>query len=475
MNNKNNKLDLERIVISLLFRDQISLTNYKIEPDMFVNKDFKYYVQTICNLKGKLSTSESNQRYLAKSIYGDNIFFNTDYMAYIQSVYNVDTLMDMFNTSVIQRQAQEMINNNVNYSAEQTSTRNLEITFNKLQNLSASLDVSARNEIIDIFENYKEYYKNTAETANQELLGMNNQSPIIGIPSGINELDFITKGFKPSEYIILAGRPSMGKTSAALDIVASAITRDKSVLFLSLEMSANQIIARLLPKIDRQLSLDNTFLAQDSINFQNQIYDALEFLKGKKFYIEDFSKKTSMGLSDCEKTISLISKKFEGNIDLIVLDYIQMLENESKSLNENTQISEVSARIKRLAKKTGASWIVLSQLNRGLETRADKRPLAADLRNSGSLEQDADIILFPYRETIYLERSLKEQLSKKPDNQAIADALAALSSASIENAEIIVAKNRNGSVGSAYVQFHRPSASYIPVGLLDDSQFQFSD
>ena len=148
-----------------------------------------------------------------------------------------------------------------------------------------------------------------------------------------------------------------------------------------------------------------------------------------------------------------------------------MIESETKSLGENSQTSEISARIKRLAKKTGASWLVLSQLNRGLESRPDKRPIASDLRNSGSLEQDADIILFPFREAVYLERSLKEQLSKKPDNQAIADALSALTSATLENAEIIVGKNRNGSIGTANVQFHRPSASYVPIGYFDELQF----
>lgn len=474
MQNQNNQqLDLERIVASLLFRDQISLTTYKIEPEMFVNKDIRYYIQTIDNLKGKLSTTESNQKYLSKSRYRDNIFFDVNYIAYIQSVYAADTIMDMFYRAVLQRKAQEKLQNVHNYGADQTSARDFEMTFNELTALSASLDVQARNEIIDIFENYKEHYTKTAESSNNEMLGIA-QTSVIGIPSGIDSLDFITKGFKPSEYTILAGRPSMGKTSTALDIVASALMRDKSVLFLSLEMSSDQIIARLLPKIDRQLSLDNTFLAQDSINFQNKIYDAVDFLKGKRFYIEDFSRKSSMTLSECEKTISMFSKKFDG-IDLVVLDYIQMIESETKSFGENSQTSEISARIKRLSKKTGASWIVLSQLNRGLESRTDKRPLASDLRNSGSLEQDADIILFPFREAVYLERSLKEQLSKKPDNQAIADALAALTSATLENAEIIVGKNRNGAIGTANVQFHRPSASYVPVGFFDDLQLQFSE
>ena len=101
--------------------------------------------------------------------------------------------------------------------------------------------------------------------------------------------------------------------------------------------------------------------------------------------------------------------------------------------------------------------------------------MASDLRNSGSLEQDADIILFPFRETVYLERSLKEQLSKKPDNHAIADALVALTSATIENAEIIVGKNRNGAIGTANVQFHRPSASYVPIGYFEEIKNQFLD
>lgn len=471
-NNQHQQLDLERIVASLLFRDQISLTTYKIEPEMFVNKDIKYYIQTISNLKGKLSTADSNQKYLSKSRYGDSLFFDVNYISYIQSVYAADTIMDMFYKNVLQRKAQEKLQNAHNYTASQSSARDLELIFNDLTELSASLDVQAMNEVSDIFENYKAHYAKTAETANNELL--NGQPSIIGIPSGIDSLDFITKGFKPSEYVILAGRPSMGKTSAALDIVASALMRDKSILFLSLEMSSDQIIARLLPKLDRQLSLDNTFLAQDSLNYQDKIYNAVDFLKSKRFYIEDFSKKSSMTLTECEKTITMFSKKFKG-IDLIVLDYIQMLEGEGKSFGENSQTSEISARIKRLAKKTKASWIVLSQLNRALETRNDKRPMASDLRNSGSLEQDADIILFPFRETVYLERSLKEQLLKKPDNHAIADALVALTSATIENAEIIVGKNRNGAIGTANVQFHRPSASYVPIGYFEEIKNQFLD
>lgn len=466
----NQQLDLERIVASLLFRNQISLTTYRIEPDMFIDKGIKYYIQTINNLKGKVSSVDANQKYLAKSRTGDSIFYDEGYMAYIQSVYAADTVMDMFYKSIINRTAQERLQNVNRFGANQTSARDFEMTFSELSALSSSLDVQAKNEIVDIFENYKEHYARTAKASNNEMLGAGPQNLVIGIPSGIDSLDFITKGFKPSEYTILAGRPSMGKTSAALDIAASALMRDKSVLFLSLEMSSEQIIARLLPKIDRQLSLDNTFLAQDASNFQDKIYDAVDFLKGKSFYVEDFSKKTSMTLTECEKTISLFSKRF-GGVDLIILDYIQMIESETKSFGENSQTSEISARIKRLSKKLGCAWIVLSQLNRGLESRTDKRPLASDLRNSGSLEQDADIILFPFREAVYLERSLKEKLSKKPDNQAIAEALAALSSAALEHAEIIVGKNRNGAIGTANVQFHRPSASYVPVGYFDELQF----
>ena len=159
MQNQNiQQLDLEKIVASLLFRDQISLMTYKIEPDMFVNKNIKYYIQTIDNLKGKISTAESNQKYLSKSRYGDSIFFDVNYISYIQSIYAADTIMDMFYKNVLQRKAQEKLQNVHNHGASQTSARDFEIAFNELTALSASLDVQSRNEVVDIFENYKEHW-----------------------------------------------------------------------------------------------------------------------------------------------------------------------------------------------------------------------------------------------------------------------------------------------------------------------------
>ena len=142
-----------------------------------------------------------------------------------------------------------------------------------------------------------------------------------------------------------------------------------------------------------------------------------------------------------------------------------MVKSEVKSFDENAQLTQISRDTVHLAKRLKTAWVTLSQLSRELEKRTDKRPMPADLRGSGSLEQDADYIIFPYRESVYLERALKNNLRNKPDSQMLSDALHSLINSRVENAEIILAKNRNGPTGSAEVQWFKDRASYKPMGF----------
>ena len=455
--------NFELITASLLFNDLLSLNEYNIKPWMFFNNGFNKYANFLEENKNKKNTREINQIFTSKN---PNIKFMSN-LALIEKleIYDKKTIIQMFYKKAIESYLRVKIGNISTSFDDSTALDQLRQIVGEIDTLIKEICITNNEELPDIFAKYKEFYNNIVERQLEY-----GTSDVIGISSGIYALDTITKGFKESEYVIVAGRPSMGKTSFALDVVADAVLKGRAVLFFSIEMSTNQIIARLLPKINRALKLTNTLMAHNNQECQDSINEALNLLSQSRLFIEDFSSYRKIGLSEIRSVVDIFEKKY-GKLDMGVIDYVQLLQGNSFSYDENSKMTDISADIKRLAKETGAPWLVLSQLNRGLEQRSDKRPTMADIRGSGSLEQDADLILFPYRSSVYIERDLKNKIEHrlssdgKKSNESIADmqeALNALQQAEIEDAEIIIGKNRNGALGSALVKFHRASASYVP-------------
>ncbi len=251
-------------------------------------------------------------------------------------------------------------------------------------------------------------------------------SPITGLSSGFTELDKITSGLQDADLIIIAGRPSMGKTTLSMNIAEYiTIKTDDPVLIFSMEMPAEQIATRILASLGRiELQRLRTGMLKDTD--WPRLSSAISLISTKKLFIDDSG---SLSPFDIRSKARQIYKKY-GRLGLIVIDYLQLMTIPGLNEYRSTEISEISRSLKILAKELKVPIIALSQLNRSLEQRIDKRPMMSDLRESGSIEQDADLIIFVYRDEIY---------NKNSQDTGIA--------------EIIIAKQRNGPIGTLKLAF----------------------
>lgn len=255
---------------------------------------------------------------------------------------------------------------------------------------------------------------------------MNHPGEFTGVKSNFSSLDRVTSGFQKSDLILIAARPSMGKTAFALNLALNAAFNKFTVAIFSLEMSKEQLGSRLLSIYSRTDSLKIS-TGQVSTDELNDVIHAVEKVGGMPIYIDD-----TAGISIPEMRSKSRRLKTEHGLDLIVVDYLQLMQGSAARVAESRQqeISEISRNLKSLARELKVPVIALSQLSRNVELRAEKKPQLSDLRESGSLEQDADIVMFLYREEYY---------NVETENQNIA--------------EIIIAKNRNGPTTNIRLQF----------------------
>jgi replicative DNA helicase len=259
---------------------------------------------------------------------------------------------------------------------------------------------------------------------------------VTGVPTGYVDLDHKTAGFQPGNLVIIAARPSMGKTTLALNIAqyASAESKKKvpSVIF-SLEMGKEELVMRFLASIARV-----DFGRMRTGHFHDSDWPRLTraagILHDAKIFIDD-----SPSISVLELRSKARRLKSEHDIGLVIVDYLQLMRGGANPESRQQEISEISRALKALAKELNVPVVALSQLNRELEKRADKRPMMSDLRESGAIEQDADVIMFVYREAVYCEDC------RKPDTTC--------SKGHERNAEIIIGKQRNGALGTIELTF----------------------
>lgn len=250
---------------------------------------------------------------------------------------------------------------------------------------------------------------------------------LTGAPSGLRDLDKITSGFQKSNLIILAARPAMGKTSMALGIARHlGVAAQVPVVVFSLEMSREEVAQRF---ISTEAKVDSTRMRSGDVREEDwtRIVDACNRLSGAPIYVDDTAGINLMEIRS--KTRRL--KMREPGLGLVIVDYLQLMSSGSNEENRVQEISQISRQLKVLARDLDVPVIALSQLSRAVESRTDKRPLLSDLRESGSIEQDADVVMFIYRDDYY-----NKETSEKPGQ-----------------AELIVAKHRNGAVGSVDLAF----------------------
>ena len=308
------------------------------------------------------------------------------------------------------------------------STAIIEDSYNKQGEVEGVLDL-AEKKIFDIAEKRStsdfESLSDVLERGFLEIERLfNNKGQITGVPSGFTDLDAKTSGFQKGDMVLIAARPSMGKTTFALNIAENAALREgKSVVIFSLEMPKEQLAYKLLCS---EANVDMIKLRTGNLDDKDweNIARATGPLSKAKIYIDDTAGVTVMEMrSKCRRL------KMEYGIDLILIDYLQLMSG-SSSENRQQEVSEISRSIKALAKEMECPVIALSQLSRAPEQRADHRPMLSDLRESGSIEQDADLVMFLYRDEYY---------NKETEDKNMA--------------ECIVAKHRNGPVGTVKMAF----------------------
>ncbi len=253
----------------------------------------------------------------------------------------------------------------------------------------------------------------------------NSKGKLTGISTGFKQLDEMTSGLQPGDLIIVAGRPSMGKTTLAVNIAENAaLGSGKAAAVFSMEMSAESLTLRMISSLGRinQANLRSGRLNEDD---WPRIDSAMTQLSNAKIFIDE-----TPALTPTEVRARARRLKRERGLDLIVVDYLQLMQVSGTKENRATEISEISRSLKALAKELKVPVIALSQLNRGVEQRVEKKPVMSDLRESGAIEQDADVILLIYREEVYDQNTTRKGI-----------------------ADIIIAKQRNGPTGDVQLTF----------------------
>lgn len=286
---------------------------------------------------------------------------------------------------------------------------------------------SIKNIIFDVFDKVSELYSS--------------KGGITGLPTGFKDLDKLTSGLQPSDLILIAARPSMGKTAFVLNIAQNiAIKEKKAVAFFSLEMSKEQLVQRMLCA-EAPIDAQRLRIGELENNDWDKLVRAADRLAAAPIFIDD-----TAGITVMEMRSKARRLKIEHDLQLIIIDYLQLMQgsaSSSRSENRQQEISEISRSLKALARELKVPVIALSQLSRGVESRQVKKPMLSDLRESGSLEQDADIVAFIYREDYYEPETERKNIT-----------------------DIIVAKHRNGPVDSVQLFFHKQFTKFSDLSRM---------
>lgn len=254
---------------------------------------------------------------------------------------------------------------------------------------------------------------------------------ITGVPTGYKKLDGMTSGFQKGDFLVLAGRPSMGKTALAMNMAMHACEQGFAVGVFSLEMSAEQLTLRLLSG-ESGVAHHNIRNATITSDEWVELTNVAARLADYKLFIDDTAMLTIMDLRAKARKL-----KAEHNVQFLVIDYLQLLNSSKRHENRHQEVSEISRAIKALAKELNIPILAGAQLSRAVDARMDKRPMLSDLRESGAIEQDADVIMFLYRDVVY---------NQETENPSLA--------------EVIIGKQRNGPTGTVYLHFARESTKF---------------
>lgn len=422
-----NTVEIENTFIGgLIFVDFDELANVlpDIKPTDFYDKINADFYQGIIDFFSKNTSFDENiiMDYVAKNSknnYSEDILLKkvADYLE-LASTHNLKALASIIVDRARQRNLYEVGEKIMKIASDISvpSSEAIEISDELLKKVAFQ---ETKTNIVSL--------KELAVKAMQNFDIINNEGAIkSGYKTGFFEMDYMLNGLNPSDLIIIAGRPAMGKTAFALNLLTGFAKEnpEKKAMIFSLEMGEQQLFNRFL---SMEGEISNNILKQGILNDENaqKVGIGVSNIGQCSIKIVNEPILTPAKL----RTIANLEKRLHG-LDFIVIDYLQLMYSSNKSMNKQQEVSEISRELKLIARELDIPIIALSQLSRSLESRADKRPMLSDLRESGAIEQDADIVIFLYRDEYYNPQS--------PD---------------VGKAEIIIAKHRNGAIGTIKMKF----------------------
>lgn len=440
-------LDLEESVLGALMLEKDALTNVIdiLKPENFYKDANKEIYQSIIDLFNDsepidLLTVTSQLKKNGKLEYVGGSFYVTQLTTRVNSASNIEYHARIILEQSIKRQLIE-VSGEVQKEAYEDTTD----VFDLLDNTEQSLfDISESH----IRKNYSQVKGLMKEAIDELQAKKTRKDGITGVPSGFIDLDNITSGWQPSDLVIIAGRPSMGKTAFVLSMMRNAsIDHEMPIALFSLEMSSLQIVNRL---ISSEAELDSDKIKKGNLKDYEwqQLLHKTDQLNNAKIFIDD-----TPALSILELRAKSRRLKSQHDIQCIIVDYLQLMSGEygKSSGNREQEIASISRSLKAIAKELNVPVLALSQLSRAVETRGgDKRPVLSDLRESGSIEQDADMVLFIYRADRY-------DITEDEDGNLTAGV-----------AELLLRKNRNGPTGKVKLKFIERFAKFADMSSNDD-------
>ncbi|WP_281817000.1 replicative DNA helicase [Vallitalea longa] len=415
-------LEAEQSVIGSMILDREAITTgmESLMPDDFYQPDLKVIFEAIIDL--------FNKNKAVDLVTLENKLKDDGVLDQIGGINHLSKLAMSVPTSAhIKNYAQIVKEKSVLRKLIKTSKEIIAESYDGKNKLEDTLN-SAEEKIFNIMqdrrtEEFSSIKDLVVPTLNKIEMIHKNQGKVTGIPTGFIDLDYKTAGLQPSDLILIAARPSMGKTAIALNIAQhAAIKENAATAIFSLEMSKEQLVNRLLcseAMVDAQKVRTGDLEDEDWA----KIASGSSVLSSASIYIDD-----TPGITVSEMKAKCRKLKLEKGLDLILIDYLQLMSGNGRTESRQQEISEISRSLKALAREMEAPVVALSQLSRACESRADHRPMLSDLRESGAIEQDADVVMFLYRDEYY-----------NPETEAK------------NQGELIIAKQRNGPTGTIHL------------------------
>ncbi len=448
-----NSVNLEKAVLSSIIFDPSNFENVaeKLQPKDFYLPFHRYLFEAM--IECEREDKPLDEEFLKKSLEQKNRFDESAFLEILTTnpLSTTSAYVEEIKEKSIKRELISLTSEIKEVAIEKDlPTKDvLDLIQQKLYKISSEAGGSDFRDSPEMVESTLKHIQEMKERGNHG---------VVGVDTGFRQLNELTTGFGEGDLVIIAARPAMGKTSFALNIAEKALKDKRGVAIFSLEMPAEQLMIRMLSSIT-SIPMQKLKIGDLDDSEWSRLSSAMDEMSRSKLFVDD------NGLVDIHHVRSKLRKLKSSHpeISLAIIDYLQLMSS-SGNKDRHLEVSEISRGLKLLARELNIPIIALSQLNRSLESRSDKRPMLSDLRESGAIEQDADLILFVYRDDVYRIREEKEKEMKA--RQEGKEYKSEFFSKPEEDAEIIIGKNRNGPVGVADLIFQKSCTRFVDKGSL---------